>query len=483
MLPLHAGRRLTGMTPHYPEPMVLVDLETTGANPLRDRITEIGIVEVGEGGTQRWSTLVNPGVPIPHFIQRLTGIDDAMVADAPSFAALADDVAQRLRGRVFVAHNARFDYGFLKNEFKRLGLPFRATVLCTVKLSRKLYPQHFKHNLDSLVERHSLYVEGERHRALTDAELLWQFLSAAARDHAPEVIHAAIAELTRQPALPPGLDASVLDDLPELPGVYVFHDAADVPLYLGKHGNLRKGVLAHFVAEPRARDKPWIAEVRRLAWHETPGELGAQLLETRLLKQLTPLHNPRPRPARELCAWQLVPRDGLLVPERVDVARLDFAHTGRDQVYGPFCNRRDANKLLEKLADNFRLCRRALGLETAGKSERGGCLGCVTGRCKGLCLGKESAAQHNARLQTALAKSAFVPWPYPGPVGLPEGPEWASRLHVIDRWVYLGTIADPAELPALLQAPTPMFDIDLYKLLHQELRRRGEQSVLLLTAS
>jgi DNA polymerase-3 subunit epsilon len=96
------------------------------------------------------------------------------VADAPSFADVAEEVLERLEGRLFIAHNARFDYGFLKNEFKRAGHDFRATVLCTVKLSRKLFPQHARHNLDSLIERHGLSVSS-RHRALGDAQLIHQF--------------------------------------------------------------------------------------------------------------------------------------------------------------------------------------------------------------------------------------------------------------------------------------------------------------------
>lgn len=125
--------------------MVFVDLETTGSTGTVDRITEIGIVEIHEDGEVReWSSLVNPQTSIPGFIQSLTGITNDMVAGAPTFAELADEVLSRLHGRLFVAHNARFDYGFLKSEFKRLGLDFKAPVLCTVKLSRRLFPQHSK---------------------------------------------------------------------------------------------------------------------------------------------------------------------------------------------------------------------------------------------------------------------------------------------------------------------------------------------------
>ena len=154
-----------------PARLVFIDLETTGANPVIDRITEIGLITVEDGETTRWSTLVNPQRAIPAFIQGLTGIDNAMVADAPTFAEVAGELRARLQGKLFIAHNARFDYGFVKNEFKRLGQRFQTDVLCTVRLSRKLYPEHHKHNLDSLISRHDLKAD-DRHRALADAELI-----------------------------------------------------------------------------------------------------------------------------------------------------------------------------------------------------------------------------------------------------------------------------------------------------------------------
>ena len=203
------------------EALVFVDLETTGANPLRERITEIGIVQVQGEAITRWSSLVNPDADIPPFIQNLTGINNEMVADAPRFADLAASVQDKLQGRLFIAHNARFDYGFLKNEFKRIGLPFQARVLCTVQLSRKLYPQEHKHNLDALTERHALQAEGERHRALTDAELIRQFIQVSIRDLGAEAVEAAVSELTRLPPWPMKLDATLLDELPEAPGVFV----------------------------------------------------------------------------------------------------------------------------------------------------------------------------------------------------------------------------------------------------------------------
>ena len=155
------------------ERLIFIDLETTGANAATDRITEIGLVEVSGETSNRWSSLVNPGIPIPDFIQQLTGIDDAMVRDAPKFAHLQDALLQRLTGALFIAHNARFDHGFLRNAFAESGHQLQCDVLCTVKLSRHLFPDESKHNLDTLIQRHRLQTEN-RHRALADADLLWQ---------------------------------------------------------------------------------------------------------------------------------------------------------------------------------------------------------------------------------------------------------------------------------------------------------------------
>ena len=231
----------------FDQPTVFVDLETTGGSIVHDRITEIGIIEVGPAGVSEWSTLVNPWQRIPPFIEKLTGISNQMVSDAPGFADLASEVLQRLAGRLFVAHNARFDYGFLKNEFKRVGITFHATVACSVKLSRRLFPGEFKHNLDSIIARHQLPMVS-RHRALADARAVWLFVEKMQREQ-PVLLQQAFAEQVLRPSLPEGLDADSVDALPELPGVYLFYADNDVPLYVGKSVNLRRRVLQHFRAD------------------------------------------------------------------------------------------------------------------------------------------------------------------------------------------------------------------------------------------
>lgn len=182
-------------------PMVFVDLETTGGNAQTDRITEIGVVEVSRYGVETWTSLVDPGREIPLFIQELTGISNDMVRGQPVFESLAPALAARLRERLFVAHNARFDYGFLQRSFERAGVAFEADMLCTVQLSRKPFPDAGRHGLSAIVERYALEPLG-RHRALADADLVWQFWQVIHARHPVETIRHAVTSLTRRPSDP-----------------------------------------------------------------------------------------------------------------------------------------------------------------------------------------------------------------------------------------------------------------------------------------
>lgn len=440
-------------------PLAFIDLETTGATATADRVTEIGIVEVDEDGSVReWQQLVNPGTRIPPFIEQLTGISNAMVADAPPFAAVADETLRRLEGRLFIAHNARFDYGFLKNEFKRLGITFRAPVLCTVKLSRTLYPEFHRHNLDSLIERHGLQADA-RHRALADAQLIHQFWQKIHVDRSSEDIAAALKKLNARPSLPSHLDAGIVDDLPDAPGVYLFYGENDLPLYIGKAKDIRQRVLSHFAADhSSAREMALAQQLRRIDWIETAGEIGTLLKEATLVKQLLPTHNRQLRKNDDLCTWTLVDEgEGWLRPQLAAARDLDFGLS--TSCYGLFKNAREATEVLRALADSHNLCDILLGLEkrTPGKP----CFGHQIRRCKGACVGKEPLARHTLRLVGALAGLKLVSWPFAGPALIREGEE----AHLIEGWRYLGTPRSDAELAELLDAGRPQFDRDTYKLL------------------
>jgi len=164
------------LCPALRQDLILLDLETTGASAGRDRIIEIGLIHCRRlEVVDSWSTLVNPGVGLSAFIADYTGISDAMVATAPRFAEIAATLRRYLECGLLVAHNARFDYGFLQNEFARLGETYQSPQLCTVQLSRKLFPAEKRHNLDALINRHKLRCES-RHRAMGDAQVLVDFL-------------------------------------------------------------------------------------------------------------------------------------------------------------------------------------------------------------------------------------------------------------------------------------------------------------------
>lgn len=448
--------------------VTFLDLETTGATPLRDRITEIALVRFDNGvETMRWQSLVNPQQPIPPFIQSLTGINDAMVADAPVFAEVADKLLTLLDGSVLAAHNVRFDHGFLKSEFKRLGVDFRQKVLCTVKLSRLLYPQFYSHGIDAIIERHQ--INGlARHRAMGDVEAILIMLNDARRDLGEEVVNVAAQKLMAAPTLPPHIDASLVGELPEAPGVYLFYGENDAPLYIGKSINLRARVLSHLSREASSKDRRITQEMKRFEWVPTAGELSALLLESRLIKERLPLYN---RPLREhpFCSWQLAPGDTPLLTlgyeDEIDPSRLT-------QLFGTFKSKRQAVETLRKIAEMSHLCLKTLGLEPG---RHGPCSAFPLKRCKGVCCGLESVEMHALRLQQALMAHQLKTWPYRGKIGIEEYnlENDLRQIHVFEHWVYLGVATDDDSLQGLREQATVLkFELDTYKLLLKMLAQK-----------
>ncbi|MBU6486738.1 MAG: GIY-YIG nuclease family protein [Burkholderiales bacterium] len=285
-------------TPLVDTPIAFVDLETTGGAVAEHRITEIGVVQVGPSGVSRWSTLVNPRQSIPPFIQSLTGITDDMVRDAPAFDSLAAELFERLDGSLFIAHNANFDRGFLRAEFQRCGFSFNPDVLCTVKLSRALWPHEKRHGLDALIDRHAL-APLARHRALADADLLWQFWQRLHALWPLATLRTQIEHTLRRYRIAGDITEDSIDAAPAGHGVYAFFDAADVPLYVGRSVRLRQRIRAHLTGERRSARETRIAEqVTRLKWQATGGEVGALLTEAKWLHALRPVHNRQPRIVR-----------------------------------------------------------------------------------------------------------------------------------------------------------------------------------------
>lgn len=453
-----------------------IDLETTGSTPTKDRITEIAVVRVEHGKEiARWQTLVNPQQTIPPFIQNLTGIDNNMVGDAPIFSDVADKLAAFLEDATIVAHNARFDYGFLKSEFKRLDVSLRNKVLCTVKLSRKLYPQYHKHNLDAIMQRHQLSTT-QRHRAMGDVTVMMSFIASAIDElgfaHVSEQAHA----LTKKASLPIAIDTSMVEPIPSTPGVYLFFGENALPLYIGKSINLYERVMSHFSADHTSSKAMKISqEIKRIDWIETAGELGALLLESRLIKEKQPIYNRRLRRENQLCSWQ-ISQDANTTPQVKLVRISEVSQHELNTLFGTFRSKRMAIEAIRKIAEKNMLCPKILGLE-AGKGQ---CFASQLKKCKGACCHKEPLTMHHLRLQTALTKHKLQSWPYEGKIGIKEVNQFTNKtdIHIFDQWCHIATVDNEQDYHAEMhQKFIFSFDLDTYKLISKALQKQSVELI------
>jgi DNA polymerase-3 subunit epsilon len=405
---------------------VFLDLETTGLSPKDDGITEIGAIILEEGRPVReWSTLVRPAKPIPPEIARMTGITNEMVRDAPSFGEVAGQLAALLDGALLVAHNARFDYGFLKQAFAREDVPFFVPTLCTARLARELEPDLESAGLDALSERYGLHAT-DRHRALGDARLALELARHLARSFDAETIAAALKRVMRRPSLPKHLPADTLTRIPESPGVYIFHGLNEHPLYIGKAKSLRERVGGHFSGDWGSdRGVRLSEELRRIEWIVTAGELSALLLEAELVRERLPSHNIKLRRRTEAVALRLDdPAHSMEFPvtERIAV-------DAQANLYGPFTSRRSARATLAMIAEETHLCLKLLGLEKRKRAEPAEtpCFAFQVRRCLGACCGLESVDLHWQRFKRAIAPLALPAWPYDGPIELVEKDPLSGR--------------------------------------------------------
>jgi DNA polymerase III subunit epsilon len=311
---------LYAVAPPIDIPIVFVDLETTGGSVGDHRITEVGVVEVEGERVSRWSSLVDPRQPIPPFIQQLTGITNQMVQGAPTFDEIAPTLFERLEGKLFIAHNAAFDRGFLRAEFERAGFSFNPDVLCTVRLSRALFPAEKRHGLDALVERHAL-VPSDRHRALADADLIWQFWQRLPGLVPQETLSVQIDRTTRRHRLAGDITDDLIDTAPAGHGVYAFYGENDLPLYVGRSVRVRQRVRAHLSGDRRSsREQRLAQQVRRVEWRATGGELGALLVEAQWISTLRPTFNRVPRVTKRDPLTAPWPFEGAVLVEERDTA-------------------------------------------------------------------------------------------------------------------------------------------------------------------
>ncbi len=448
----------------YRGPMVFVDVETDGMNYVNGHVIEVAAIRVENGQiTDEFKSLINPGKEIPRFITGITGIKTSDVAGAPYFDRVADRLYEVMEGALFVAHNVRFDFSFLKSEFRRVGMDFSPRLFCTVRLSRALYPEQRSHKLASLIERHGLSFT-DRHRAYDDAHALWQFVQIVVRDFTPEDVTVAFKKQQKYQALPPGITWQDINALPDTPGVYFFEDDDGAPLYIGKSITIRRRVMSHFNQDSEQyREFKMSQRVKRIRYMETSGELEALLLESYLIKEQQPLFNRKLRRISKL----------LVVREQQDGHGYKVLTTGMlddpsqaddESIIATYANRSKMKSSIETIVKTFQLCPKLCGIEKA----KGACFSYQLGKCKGACVGEELPLSYNARLDEAFDARRVDAWPYESPVIVQERSvdDEVSKGFVVDDWRVLGSIEQEANCdPVFIRREQP-FDLDAYKILH-----------------
>ena len=462
---------------HWLPDLVFLDIETTGSTPSIDRITEVALIKIEQGKkTVVWQTLVNPETFVPGQITGLTGISNDMVKNAPTFKQIAGDLYSYLEGMVLTAHNCRFDYGFLKAEFQRLGGTLRLQTLCTVKLSRRLYPNLSGHSLDAIIKRFNLSTNA-RHRAMGDTQLMLDFLEAAKQDLGSIKVLEAINTLLKGPTLPPGIDDSFMQHIKDIPGVYIFYDDYDLPLYIGKSIKLKTRVLSHFSSDHKsATEMEMSLKIKRVDWKETAGELGALLLEAKLVKKMQPTYNRLLRNVTKLYSIRMSSQMNDLPWLRV-VSIDDFDPENLEYMYGVFKTKKGAKELIKNLANEFNLCNKLLGLE----SGKGKCFAHQLNKCTGVCVGHEKHELHHLRLRQALIGHKIKTWPFEGRIGIKElnTDTNNTEVHIFEHWCHLETVNNEIDLAeASTTKYEKKFDLDFYKLIQKSIT--NTQKVLLL---
>jgi DNA polymerase-3 subunit epsilon len=374
----------------------VVDLETTGGMALRDKITEIAIVLTdGEKIIDSYSTLVNPERSIPNEITRITGITNAMVADAPKFYEVAKEVVQWLEGSIFVAHNVRFDYSFLREEFSRLGYTFTKRQLCTVRLSRKAFPGLKSYSLGNLIIHFGLSVDA-RHRALDDAlattTIFHKILNNEENlDAAKQLINLGLKESQ----LPKGLSLDQLHSLPEIHGVYYFINSYGVVVYVGKSIDIKKRVFQHFT-KTNQKALRMAMMVQEISYEITGNELIALLHESAEIKRLRPeINKAQKNQTYPYFIYREIDEKGYFV---FRILKSGKKNEKNKNILGFFKSKIYAKSTLEYIREELQLCGNKTELDQMAPFP---CHYFHLKKCLGSCNDIESVEAYNTRAELA----------------------------------------------------------------------------------
>ncbi|WP_421943480.1 exonuclease domain-containing protein [Pedobacter sp.] len=371
----------------------IVDIETTGGHASANGITEVAInIHDGNQIVESFSTLINPKQHIPDYITALTGIDNEMIANAPTFEDVALQIYQLLNDKVFVAHNVNFDYSFLKHHLNFAGYDLQCKKLCTVRLSRKLIPGKPSYSLGKLCSSLQIPIEN-RHRAAGDANatsILFNLLLAADGEG---VIAEMLKKASKEQVLPPNLDKASIVKLPNKPGVYYFKDSKGKIIYVGKAKDLKKRVNSHFTGNrPNKQRQDFLKSIYHVDYVICGTELMALILEANEIKRLWPENNrAMKRYEHKYDLYIFEDQNGYL---RLAIDK----HKKNNNPLQSFNNLLEGYNFLNFLVEKYQLCAKLCYLQKTTTK----CVAHENGQCFGACSGIETVAVYNKRLNKAL---------------------------------------------------------------------------------
>lgn len=366
----------------------VIDVETTGKG---NKITEISIFRYNDLIlVDEFTTLVNPNAYIPDFITALTGIDNSMVANAPTFAEIADTILKITEEAVFIAHNVNFDYNVIRNEFKEVGVNFNRRKLCTVRLSRTLLPGHRSYSLGKICADLNISIRN-RHRAKGDVEAtVILFHKLLEQPDAEFVVQKSLSKASKEATLPSNLSEEVFVNLPKQPGIYYFRNKKNKIIYVGKAKDIQKRVLGHFYSKTE-KELSLCRETAHVDFELSGSETIALLMEDSAIKHHFPIFNQ--------AAKRLVKTFSIFTyTDRKGIAHLAYNDTKlTPNSLMILYSITECRAFIQKLSNEFQLCLKYCHLaEVCGGSEQ------FTNTCQGICHDSEAVETYNQRVFNAI---------------------------------------------------------------------------------
>ncbi len=378
----------------------IIDIETTGGSPKTSKIIEIAIViHDGKDVIKSFSTLINPNCRIPYSITQLTNITDEMVMNAPAFHEIARKIIELTEEKIFVAHNVRFDYGFIKAAYKDLGYDFNRKTLCTVQLSRKTFKGLPSYSLGNLCKSLDIQVKN-RHRALGDAEATAILFTKIIEQNSNSLTPNWLSIDFKKTTLPPLVNESSVERIPfGITGVYYFYNQLGNVIYVGKSKDIKKRILQHFINQKSKKSIRLLHEIADISYENTGSELIALLLESDEIKKLRPPYNTSQKRVSIIPSYGIFQRKDFAGYMNLSIERLKAG----SEPLTTMDNLMAAKEILYKAVDAYELCLSKCDLHNTG----GPCFNHQIHKCLGACINKEDTEIYNARVSEAIVSFSF----------------------------------------------------------------------------